>query len=79
MQSALHITSTVLPGNKLEVELSPGSEGQEVTVFVLLPNQKMASSNKFADLAVMAADREIQRALVEIDREFEIAEADGLA
>lgn len=79
MQSALHITATVLPGNKLEVELPPGSEGQEVTVFVLLPNQKMASSSRFADLAAMAADLEIQRELVDINSEFSIAEADGLA
>ena len=79
MQSALHITATVLPGNKLEVELPPGSEGQEVTIFVLLPNQKTAASIRFADLAVMAADLEIQGELVDIDSEFAITEADGLA
>lgn len=79
MQSALHITATVLPGKKLEVELPPGSEGQEVTVFVLLPNQEMASSSRFADLTAMAADLEIQRELADVDGEFAIAEADGLA
>lgn len=79
MQSALHITATVLPGNKLEVELPPGSEGQEVTVFVLLPRQQIDSSSRFNDLAAMAADLEIQRELAEIDDEFAITEVDGLA
>ncbi|NJN38378.1 MAG: hypothetical protein HC790_05960 [Acaryochloridaceae cyanobacterium CSU_3_4] len=37
MQSALHITTQVLPGNKIEVQLPPGSEGAEVNVFVVLP------------------------------------------
>ena len=35
MQSAFHVTTKVLPGNKIEVELPPGSEGQDVTVFVV--------------------------------------------
>jgi hypothetical protein len=37
MQSALHITTKVLPGNKIEVQLPPGSEGKEINVFVTLP------------------------------------------
>ena len=39
IQSAFRITTKVLPGNKVEVELPPGSEGQEVTVFVVLPDR----------------------------------------
>ena len=39
MQSAFHVTTKVLPGNKIEVELPPGSEGQDVTVFVVLPKE----------------------------------------
>lgn len=37
MQSALRVTTKVLSGNKVEVQLPPGSEGQEVDVFVVLP------------------------------------------
>lgn len=36
MQSALRMTTKVLPGNKIELEIPPGSEGQEVEVFVVL-------------------------------------------
>ncbi|WNZ22513.1 hypothetical protein HJG54_06335 [Leptolyngbya sp. NK1-12] len=42
MQTALHVTTRVLPGNKIEIELPPGSEGQEVNVFVVLPEQPPA-------------------------------------
>lgn len=37
MRSALQVTTKVLPGNKVEVQLPPGSEGEEVDVFVVLP------------------------------------------
>ena len=78
MQSALHITTKVLPGNRLEVELPPGSEGQEVTVFVLLPIRQAVPSAQFADIAEMAADPDIQREIAAIGAEFAIADMDGL-
>lgn len=78
MQSALHITTKVLPGNRLEVELPPGSEGKEVTVFVLLPIESVAASAQFADIAEMAADLDIQREVAAITAEFVIADMDGL-
>lgn len=46
MQSALHITTTVLPGNKIEIQIPPGSIGEAVEVFVVLsgsPPQKYAA------------------------------------
>lgn len=45
MQSALHVTTKVLPGNKIEVELPPGSEGEEVNVFIVLPQPKAKRGN----------------------------------
>lgn len=36
MQSALRITTKVLPGNKIEIQIPPGSIGEEVEVFVVL-------------------------------------------
>jgi hypothetical protein len=45
MQSALRIRTKVLPGNKLEIELPPGSEGEEVDVFVVLPEPKAQRRN----------------------------------
>ncbi len=56
MQSALHITTKVLPGNRVEVQLPSGSEGQEVNVFIVLPTLPLTPSNLAAQLAQMAAD-----------------------
>lgn len=78
MQSALHITTKVLPGNRLEVELPPGSEGQEVNVFIVLPGQAPAAQPQFSDLAEMAADPDVQGELAAINAEFAVTEMDGL-
>ncbi|MCU0571175.1 MAG: hypothetical protein MUF49_31995 [Oculatellaceae cyanobacterium Prado106] len=32
-----HLTTRVLPGNKIEIEIPPGSEGEMVNVFGVLP------------------------------------------
>jgi hypothetical protein len=72
MQSALHITTTVLPGNRVEVQLPSASEGQKVNVFIVLPTLPLTSSNFAAQLAQMAADPEIQAELSAIDSEFAI-------
>ncbi|MCC3418567.1 MAG: hypothetical protein JGK24_26195 [Microcoleus sp. PH2017_29_MFU_D_A] len=37
MQSAIRITTKVLAGNKLEIQVPPGSVGEEVEVFVIIP------------------------------------------
>ena len=37
MQPALHLTTKVLPGNKIEIEIPEGEIGDTVDVFVVLP------------------------------------------
>jgi len=78
MQSALHITTKVLPGNRLEVQLPPGSEGREVSIFVVLAEPILDAATQFDDLAEMAADPDIQRELAVINADFSAAEMDGL-
>ena len=39
MQSALHLTTKVLPGNKIEIEIPEGDIGDTVDVFVVLPEK----------------------------------------
>lgn len=46
MQPALRITTTVLPDNRIEVQLPPGSEGAEVEVFVVLPASASVSQHQ---------------------------------
>lgn len=79
MQSALHITTKVLPGNRVEVQLPSGSEGQDVNVFIVLPTLPLTPSSIATQLAQMAADPDIQTELAAIDAEFAIAQMDGLA
>ena len=80
MQSALHITTKVLPGNRIEIQLPSLSEGEEVDVFIVLPTT-ISSPNvqdRSAQLAQMAEDPDIQMELAAIDVEFTIAQMDGL-
>lgn len=78
MQSALHITTKVLPGNRLEVQLPPGSEGKNVNVFIVMPAQAPDAQARLSDLAEMATDPDIQRELAAINAEFAVTEMDGL-
>lgn len=78
MQPALHITTKVLPGNRLEVQLPPGSEGKDVNVFIVLPAQSPDIQSRFSELGQMAADPDIQRELAAINAEFAVTEMDGL-
>lgn len=39
MQSAIRITTKVIAGNKLEIQVPPGSVGEEVEVFVIIPEK----------------------------------------
>ena len=80
MQPALHITTKVLPGNRVEVQLPSGSEGQEVNVFIVLPMVSLLidSQNQAAQLAKMAEDSDIQSELAAINAEFAMTQMDGL-
>jgi hypothetical protein len=80
MQSALQIVTKVLPGNRIEVQIPSGSEGQNVTVFVVLPTEIPPVPPNHADLLLqMSQDLEIQAELAAINREFEITQMDGLS
>jgi hypothetical protein len=39
MQSALHITTTIQPGNKIELQIPDGGIGDTVEVFVILADK----------------------------------------
>jgi hypothetical protein len=79
MQPALHITTKVLPGNRVEVQLPSGSEGQEVNVFIVLPTVSLQEDpqSQTAELTKMAEDSDIQSELAAINAEFAITQMDG--
>ena len=49
MQSALHTTTKVLPGNRIEVQLPSLLEGEQVEVFIVLPQHTPESDSLDAD------------------------------
>lgn len=70
MQTALHVTTRVLPGNKIEIELPPGSEGQAVNVFVVLPEQTSPKSFNILEFLAAARERHAGRTAEEIDQQI---------
>ena len=66
MQSALHITTKVLPGNRIEVQLPGSSEGQEAELFIVLPVTTEALPDKATAIIQMAKDPDIQAELAVI-------------
>jgi hypothetical protein len=44
MQSALHITTTIQPGNKIELQIPDGGIGDTVEVFVILADKATTPS-----------------------------------
>jgi hypothetical protein len=50
MQPAFHITTKVLSGNRIEIQLPSGSEGEEVDVFIVLAaKQPIPGSQNWMD------------------------------
>ncbi|MEG4104972.1 MULTISPECIES: hypothetical protein [unclassified Microcoleus] len=71
MQSAIRITTKVLAGNKLEIQVPPGSVGEEVEVFVIIPEKPQGRRRKVLELLTEIRSRHVSRTVEEIDRELE--------
>ncbi|MEG4961419.1 MULTISPECIES: hypothetical protein [unclassified Microcoleus] len=71
MQSAIRITTKVLAGNKLEIQVPPGSVGEEVEVFVIIPEKHQGGRRKVLELLTEIRSRHVSRTVEEIDRELE--------
>jgi len=70
MQAAIRITTRVLPGNKVEVLIPPGSEGEDVEVIVVLPEKKQQSQKSSLDILEEAHKHGSFRTVEEIDRDL---------
>ena len=71
MQSAIRITTKVLAGNKLEIQVPPGSVGEEVEVFVIIPEKLQGGRRKVLELLTEIRSRHVSRTVAEIDRELQ--------
>jgi hypothetical protein len=72
MQSALRITTKVLPGNKVEIELPPGSVGEEVEVIVILPERKQLRQRSVLEILEEVHKHGPFRTVEEIDRDLQM-------
>lgn len=70
MRSALQITTKVLPGNRVEVQLPPGSEGQEVEVFIVLPEQTTDQTFDVLKFLEEARKKHAGKSAAEIDQQL---------
>lgn len=53
MQLALHVTTKVLPGNKIEIEIPEGEIGDTVDVFVVLPGKPKEKKRSVMETLVL--------------------------
>lgn len=71
MQSAIKIKTKILPGNKVEVQVPPGSEGEEVEVFVVLPERSQTQQQNVLEILEEIRKHGSFRTVEEIDRDLQ--------
>lgn len=70
MQSALRITTKVLPGDKVEIQVPSGSEGQEVEVFVVFPPPASINRSSFVAFIEQLQNQHPKRSVEEINHDL---------
>jgi antitoxin component of MazEF toxin-antitoxin module len=71
MQSALHITTKVLPGNKIEVEIPEAQIGDSVDVFVVLPEKVETKKRSVMEILEEVHAKRPPKSAEEIDRQLQ--------
>jgi hypothetical protein len=70
MQPALHLTTKVLPGNKIEIEIPEGEIGDTVDVFVVLPEKPRAKTRSVMEIIEEVHSKRLPRSAEDIDRQL---------
>ena len=70
MQPALHLTTKVLPGNKIEIEIPEGEIGDTVDVFVVLPEKDKSKKRSVLEIIEASRSRNTLRSAEDIDRQL---------
>jgi len=71
MQSALRITTKVLPGNKIEIEIPEAGIGDSVDVFVILPEKAETKKRSVLDIIEQSRSRHSSRTAEDIDKQLQ--------
>lgn len=70
MQPALHLTTKVLPGNKIEIEIPQGEIGDTVDVFVVLPEKSKEKKRSVMEILEEVHAKRPPRSAEDIDRQI---------
>ncbi|MBW4631012.1 MAG: hypothetical protein KME30_03630 [Iphinoe sp. HA4291-MV1] len=71
MQPALHITTHVLPGNKIEIQIPEAKEGDTVDIFVILPDKSLSKRSSVLELIEQICSKRPFRSTENIDRQLQ--------
>jgi hypothetical protein len=72
MQSAIRVTTKVLPGDKVEVQVPEGLEGSVVEVVVTFPPKPPINRQNILEFLTQLRNRHPQRSVEEINRDLEV-------
>jgi hypothetical protein len=68
MQSAVRITTKVLPGNKIEIQVPEAQEGDSVDVFVVLPEKVETKKRSAVDILNELPGKQLFKTAEEADK-----------
>ena len=71
MQSALRMTTKVLPGNKIEIEIPEAEIGDSVDVFVILPEKVETKKRSVMEIFEEVHAKRPPKSAEEIDRRIQ--------
>lgn len=71
MQPALRITTKVLPGNKIEIEIPEAQIGDSVDVFVVLPEKVEPKKRSVIEIIEESRRRHPSRTAEDIDKQLQ--------
>jgi hypothetical protein len=72
MQPALHITTQILPGNKIEIEIPEAGIGDTVDVFIVLPEKSQSNRRSVLEIIEQARSQQKHfRSSEDIDKQLQ--------
>ncbi len=71
MQSALRITTKILPGNKIEIQVPEAVIGDSVEVFVILPEKAESKRRSVLEIIEESRRRHPSRTAEDIDKQLQ--------
>ena len=71
MQAAYHITTIVLPGHKIEIQVPESTIGDAIEIIVLLPNKSKPKKRNVLDILADAHKLPPYRSPEEMERDIQ--------